>query len=70
MFTHFNYFGAVDYFELGVAEALGARDFVMAQAGTIIHQTSHASEVLYYSAMAEFAALVKRAINCEPTKTP
>lgn len=46
------------YFELGLAEALRRPLFVIAESGTIIHQTSRRDSVEFYSTLEGFGRLV------------
>lgn len=50
------------YYELGLAEALGANVFCVAAAGTEIHQTSYRSSVVTFSDVSEFAAIFRAAL--------
>jgi hypothetical protein len=46
------------YFELGMAEVLGARVLLIAAAGTPIHQVGSFGEVTFYSDMAQYRSTV------------
>lgn len=46
------------YFELGIAEALGARVLLIAAAGTPIHQAGGLCEVTFYSDMTQYSSIV------------
>jgi hypothetical protein len=46
------------YFELGLAEAANARVFLVAAAGTPIHQVGNANKVVFYSDMMQYRSEV------------
>jgi hypothetical protein len=50
------------YYELGLAEAIGKRVYLIAEQGTQIHQTASRSTVHYYSNLAELASVVERVL--------
>jgi hypothetical protein len=51
------------YYELGVAQALGRRTFLLAAAGTAIHQVSDRDKVHFYVGLDELRALVDGALS-------
>ena len=51
------------YFELGIAQALGVPVVMIAQAGTILHQTDNRQSPQFYSDSLEYYALVTHAIE-------
>ena len=52
------------YYELGLAEALGAKVVCVAAIGTEIHQTSYRGAVTVFSDLSEFAKIFKAALGC------
>ena len=48
------------YFELGVAQAVGARVFLIAAAGTVIHQTGSQCNLVLYSNLSQYRLEVSR----------
>jgi nucleoside 2-deoxyribosyltransferase len=51
------------YYELGVAEALGKKVHLIAEAGTPLHQSAARSFVGYYRDMEDLAQLVARVLK-------
>jgi nucleoside 2-deoxyribosyltransferase len=51
------------YYELGIAEAIGKRVYLIAEAGTQLHQSAARSLVGYYKNMNELVQLVARALK-------
>src|ERR1041385_4172898 len=51
------------YYELGIAESIGAKVFLLAQKGTPIHQTSYYDKVQFYENMQQFKVLVQKACH-------
>ena len=51
------------YYELGVAEALGRQTFLLAAAGTAIHQASDRNKVHFYADLDELSTLVEAALS-------
>lgn len=49
------------YFELGMAQALGIRTFIMAESGTRLHQ--HAGDVSFYSDLEQYRNLIRIAVR-------
>jgi nucleoside 2-deoxyribosyltransferase len=61
------------YYELGIAEALGKRVYLVAKTGTPIHQSAARSMVRYYVDIADLAKSVEQVLKSEPrphTVTP
>lgn len=48
------------YYELGIAESIGAKVVLFALQGTPIHQTSHHTEVRFYENMQQFKSLFEK----------
>jgi hypothetical protein len=48
------------YYELGVAEALGIKIYVVASKGTIIHQTKNRDDIQFYENMDQFNQIIER----------
>lgn len=55
------------YYELGMAEVLNKKIYLIATEGTEIHQTSHRSSVFFYKNISSFERLVKTIIKKELT---
>lgn len=53
------------YYELGLAEALGARVVCVAATGTEIHQTANRGSVISFSNMSDFAGILRAALGRE-----
>ncbi len=51
------------YFELGIAETTKTKIYIIAQADTPIHQTSHRDAVRYYKDLDDYTELVKDIIS-------
>jgi hypothetical protein len=51
------------YFELGMAEALGALVVIIASVGTPIHQIGNAGEVRFYSSLDEYRSEIARLLE-------
>ena len=49
------------YFELGMAQAMGIRSFLIAEQGTPLHQ--HSGNVQFYRGLDEFRCLINSAIH-------
>lgn len=46
------------YYEIGVAEAVGATVYIIARVGTEIHQTSHRQSVIRYDSLEDLEQIV------------
>src|ERR1700692_118365 len=57
------------YYELGLAEAMGKKAFLLAVRGTPIHQAASRRSVIFFKDMKEFRALI-RAITLEGQGRP
>lgn len=53
------------YFELGFAEAVGARIRLIAEAGTELHQTSHRDRVIFYDGPSDLARALTQVLRDE-----
>ncbi len=49
------------YFELGMAQAIGVRTFLIAESGTPVHQ--HSGSVIFYTGLDEFRHLIESAVS-------
>ncbi len=53
------------YYELGLAEALGAKIRVIAEVGTVIHQMADRAQVAVYRDLDEYRAAVAQALTTD-----
>lgn len=53
------------YYELGIAEVLKKKVYLIAKNDTEIHQTSHRSEVVFYTDLNEFTSLITNILKKE-----
>jgi nucleoside 2-deoxyribosyltransferase len=51
------------YFEMGLAEAVGKRVFLLAKEGTRIHQVGHPQSISFYSELPDYAAAVSKILG-------
>lgn len=51
------------YFELGVAEAVGAKVAVIVSSGTVLHQTGNAPPARTYADLGEYRAAILQAVS-------
>lgn len=51
------------YFELGYAEALDVEVRLIAETGTVIHQTSHKSNVAWYDSLTDLEMQIERLLT-------
>jgi hypothetical protein len=58
------------YFELGLAEAANARVFLVANAGTTIHQIGNADNVVFYSDMMQYRSGVSQILALHSALSP
>jgi hypothetical protein len=58
------------YFELELAEAANARVFLVAAAGTPIHQVGNAGSVVFYSDMVQYRSAVSQILELQDTLSP
>lgn len=57
------------YYELGIAEAIGKKNYLIARTGTTIHQTVNRKNIQFYQDMYHFKILIdeiiKNALQCK-----